>query len=93
MARGIAETDSLCGYSKNVLPALPPSLWIDHVPASPYNSITTPFENLAAARWPRISMSWTVAPKKEFRNADVGRVHFLILTPPTRWQAIRSQSG
>jgi hypothetical protein len=40
-----------------------------------------------------ISMPWTVASANESRKADVGRVQFLILTPPARWQAIRSQRG
>jgi hypothetical protein len=80
------------GYSNKLRPAFPPTLSIHHSPTST-SSTVSPFENLAAAWRPLITMAVTVASANDFRNAHEGRVQFSIGRAPTRSQAIRSQPG
>jgi hypothetical protein len=95
LLRGAAAVVEGCrhGYSKNPRPAFVPSFSIHHLSTMRRSSITSPFENFAAARLPASTMSSTVASSNDLRNARIGGVQFSILNPPTRSQATRSHSG
>src|SRR4029077_4732471 len=80
-------------HSKKPRPAPPPIFTIAHRPPSPWNSITSPFENLAATRLPLTTTPWTLASSNDLRNALEGGVQFSIFPAPTRSQAIRSHRG
>ena len=72
---------------------MPPIFTIDHRPPSPWNSITSPFENLAATWAPLTTTLSTLASSNDLRNAAEGGVQSSIFRAPTRLQPIRSHRG